>query len=70
MIGGQEEMIAVVDGEPQSWLVIGAATAAGVTRKLVHHDLAAGADEPDCRGKAGKTGAHDMHRSAHHHTMP
>ena len=70
MIGGQEKMIAIVDGETQSRFEIGAAAAAGVTCKLVHDDLARRAGEPDCRGKTGKTGAHDMHRSASHHTMP
>jgi hypothetical protein len=41
-----------------------------MARKLMHDHLAAGANEADRRREPGKTGAHDMHGSTGHQTMP
>jgi len=65
VIGGKEEMIAVVDAEPKRRLEIGAATAACLGGKLMHDDFSAPTYETYRRCQPGKTSAHDMNRSAH-----
>jgi hypothetical protein len=40
-----------------------------MARKFMHDNLSA-ANEPDRRREPGETGAHDMHGSILHQTMP
>ena len=63
-------MIAVVDGEPEGRLEIGAAAAAGMGRELMYDDFPPRTHEAHRRSEPGKTRAHDMHRSARHQMMP
>ena len=70
VIGRQEEMIAVVDGEPKRRLEIGAAATAGLGRELMQDDLPASTHEAHRRCEPGKTRAHDVHRFVRHQMIP
>ena len=59
-VAGQQQMVAVVDGEIGRGVEIGAAAAAGLLRRLVDMHLATGVAQPHGGGKAGDSGADDV----------
>ena len=64
-VAGQQQMVAVVDGEVGGGVEIGTAAAAGLLRGLVDMHLVIGIGQPHGRGKAGNAGADDMNVFLH-----
>ena len=58
-------MVAVVDPAAQGLVLERAAAAAGLTRRLVHHDSTTATGELDRAGKAGEAGADHVDGAAH-----
>ena len=59
-IAGQQQMVAVVDGEVGCGVEIGPAAAAGLLRRLVDVHLIIRISQPYGRREAGHAGADDM----------
>ena len=59
-VAGQQQMVAVVDGEIGGRVEIGPATAAGLLRGLVDMHPVIGVGQPHGRREAGNAGADDM----------
>ena len=59
-VAGQQQMVAVVDGEIGGRVEIGAATAAGLLRGLVDMHPVIGVGQPNGRREAGNAGADDV----------
>ena len=59
-VAGQQQMIAVVDGEIGGGVEIGPAAAAGRLRGLVDVHPVIGVGQPDGGGEAGNAGADDV----------
>ena len=59
-VAGQQQMVAVVDGEIGGRVEIGPAAATGLLRSLVDMHPVIGVGEPYGRREAGNAGADDM----------
>ena len=59
-VAGQQQMVAVVDGDAEGGIVIGAAASAGLVGCLVDDGALAAGAEPHGGGKSGKPGTDDV----------
>jgi len=62
-VAGEDEMVAVVDGQPERLVEIGAAAAAGLRRAFDEDDLAPGLRQRRGGGEPGQSAAHDINRA-------